>query len=177
MRRNILVRISVILAAFAVVAFTAPAVADASPPRPGATPVVGAAKGVGFSVQVTGRQIKYTVTDVPRSSIISRGFCSTAVVDVIKAAPIIGPSLISLIQGGPVDVVKLLTDLAEADAVTASHLARFATSAAPNTVTGTFDDIPNGLYAILTVCNLDPDLYGVTGAFVLGEGLNYGSSA
>ena len=180
MRRNVLVRNVLVRSALAVVAvftlaFSATAVAHAQPLRPGTTPVVGLADGVGYSIDVSGRTISYTVTDVPRISRLVPGFCTSAVIDAVKAAPIIGPDIIALVQGQSVNVVALLAALRDADAITATHLGRFANG--DGVVTGTFEDIPDGLYAVMSVCNLDPDLYGLTGAFVLGDGLDYGSSA
>ena len=174
MRRHVLVRWAVSLFALSALVGMVPAVADAQP-RPGSTQVVGVAKGVGYSIKVTGRDIAYTATNVPRVNVLIPGACTTAVIDAVKAAPIVGPDIIALVQGQSVDVVKLLTELNDAKAVAATHLAKFADK--NGTVTGTFEDLPDGLYAVMSVCNLNRNLYGLTGAFIMGEGLDYGSSA
>lgn len=175
MRRHVLVRWAVALIALCAIAGMVPAVADAQP-RPGAVQVVGVAKGVGYSIKVTGRDIAYTVTNVPRTlGGALPGACTTAVIDAVKAAPIVGPDVIALVQGQNVDVVKLLTELNDAKAVAATDLAKFADK--NGTVTSTFKGLPDGLYAVMSVCNLNRNLYGLTGAFIMGEGLDYGSSA
>ncbi|ROZ89142.1 hypothetical protein [Gordonia sp. OPL2] len=174
MRRHVLVRWAVSLIALCAIAGMVPAVADAQP-RPGAVQVVGVAKGVGYSIKVTGRDIAYTVTNVPRVNVLIPGACTTAVIDAVKAAPIVGPDIIALVQGQSVDVVKLLTELNDAKAVAATDLAKFADK--NGTVTSTFKGLPDGLYAVMSVCNLNRNLYGLTGAFIMGEGLDYGSSA
>jgi hypothetical protein len=174
MRRHVLGRWAVALIALCAIAGMVPAVADAQP-RPGAVQVVGVAKGVGYSIKVTGRDIAYTVTNVPRVNVLIPGACTTAVIDAVKAAPIVGPDVIALVQGQDVDVVKLLTELNDAKAVAATDLAKFADK--NGTVTSTFKGLPDGLYAVMSVCNLNRNLYGLTGAFIMGEGLDYGSSA
>ncbi|MDL9946512.1 hypothetical protein QSJ19_13090 [Gordonia sp. ABSL11-1] len=174
MRRHVLVRWAVSLIALCAIAGMVPAVADAQP-RPGAVQVVGVAKGVGYSIKVTGRDIAYTVTNVPRVNVLIPGACTTAVIDAVKAAPIVGTDIIALVQGQSVDVVKLLTELNDAKAVVATDLAKFADR--NGTVTHTFKGLPDGLYAVMSVCNLNRNLYGLTGAFIMGEGLDYGSSA
>ncbi|MEE4023583.1 hypothetical protein V1Y59_10890 [Gordonia sp. PKS22-38] len=175
MYKRIFVRFAVALVALFTMAVIAPATASSAPP-PEPKPVVGLAEGVGYSIQVSGREISYTVTEVPRTlGGILPGACTTAVVDVVRAAPIVGPDIIAIVLGQSIDVLALLQAVDDADAITATDLLTPANR--DGTVTGTFDNIPDGLYAVMSVCNLNPDLYGLTGAFVLGDGLNYGSSA
>ncbi len=177
MLRKALARTVLVPATAVALGLATPARVHAQPAGP--APAVGIAQGIGYSVQVDGRSITYTITDVPRvplvGSITLPGSCTTAVVDALRAAPIVGPVLLDYILGNPdVDVLALLQQLDDADAITAINLLRGANR--DNVVSGTFEDVPNGVYAVVSVCNLNPDLLGVTGALVLGPPFSSGST-
>lgn len=177
MLRNVLARTVLTLATVFSVGVAAPALVNATPSQP--VPAIGIAQGIGYSVQVNGLSITYTVTGVPRVPLIGSvtlpGSCTTAVVDAVRAAPVVGPVLLDYILGNPdIDVLALLQELEDAGAITAIHLLRGANG--DNVVSGTFEDIPIGVYAVVSICNLNPDLLGATGALVLGAGWGSGST-
>ncbi|MFW0782985.1 hypothetical protein AAFP35_00565 [Gordonia sp. CPCC 206044] len=188
MHRSVFARIAVIVAAVVAVACAAPAATEASPLRPGTHEVIGIAEGVQLAVQVTGNDLAYTVRDVPRVPLpfppgaSLPGTCQIAAIDVIKALPIIGPDLLDLIRGGEsnIDVVELLQQLTEADAIAAVNLTGVADR--QNVASSEFQDLPRGVYAVLAVCNAlgaiggNTPPYAVTGAIVLGGGFSSGSS-
>ena len=179
MLRNMPARIMLTVAIVTATICAAPALVNAKPAEPGVVPAVAFAQGIGYSVQVSDHSITYTVTDVPRVPLIGPvtlpGSCTTAVVDAVKAVPVVGPVLLDYILGNPdIDVLALLQELDNAGAITAVHLLRGANS--ENVVSGTFDDVPKGVYAVVSICNLNPDLIGATGALVLGSGWDSGSS-
>ena len=175
MLRNALARTVLVPATVFALGFAAPA--HAQPAEP--VPAVAIARGIGYSVQVEGQSISYTITGVPRvplvGSITLPGSCTTVVVDAVRAAPIVGPVLLDYILGNPdIDVLAQIQQLDDAGAVTAINLLRTANR--DNVVSGTFEDIPIGSYAVLSVCNLSSDLLGATGALVLGPAWNSGST-
>jgi|GEM_PF-4242790 len=177
MLRNVLARSVFVLATVFATGLAAPALVTAKPAEP--VPAIGIAQGIGYSVQVNGLSVTYTVTGVPRVPVVGPitlpGSCTTAVVDAVRAAPVVGPVLLDYILGNPdIDVLALLQELDDAGAITAIHLLRTANG--ENVVSGTFEDIPIGVYAVVSVCNLNPDLLGVTGALVLGAGWGSGST-
>lgn len=181
MRRICFARPVLALAAAGALVLGVPATALADGLRPEATPVVGIADGIGYSVTVRGTAVEYTATEVPISGRVLGvpipGVCTSALIDAVAAAPIIGPSVIDTISGGEVDALALIRDLLESDAVVDVHLLRAANGA--GTVSGTFENVPTGLYLVVSFCNplsANP-VYGATGAFVLGTGWNSGSTA
>jgi hypothetical protein len=184
MRRKWFVRTTAALAAATAITFASPALANAEPQPlvPPVVPVVGIADGIGYSVQVVGNSVTYTATNVPFSGSIFGvpipGTCSTAVIDAIKAAPILGPALIQIILGGQVpiqQVIGVIQQLIASDAVVAADPIRIANNA--KVATHTFNNIPNGVYVVMTVCSvLTAPAYGMTGAFVLGPSLQSGSN-
>lgn len=165
MLRSFLTRsLTALAAAFAVaVAVPAPGLAQPAP-----TPVLGISSGIGFSTLTVGDTVNYRVTGVPRF-----GNCLTALIDMIAAAPIIGPSLIDTISGGSVDAAALIQKLIDSDVIAAPPQLRLARD---GEISDSFRGVPVGVYAVATVCNLNRDLYGVTGAFVLGSGSASGSN-
>ncbi len=180
MRRKFFVRLTATLAATTAIAFAAPAIGTAAPQPlvPPAVPLVGIADGMGYSVKVAGNAVTYTATNVPPSGYIPvvnlpiPGACSTGVIDAIKAAPILAPPLISLILSGKVPMAQLalmLKNLNDSGAVVAGELVRWADAA--NVATHTFNNIPNGIYVVMTLCNVtgEKPAYGMTGAFVLSR--------
>jgi hypothetical protein len=178
MRRKMLVRLTATLAATTAIAFATPAIGAAAPQPlgPPNVPLVGIADGMGYSVKVAGNAVSYTATNVPPSGnflgVPIPGACSSGVIDAVKAAPILGPPLVSLILSGAVPVAQLvvvLKKLMESNAVVASDLVRWADG--KNVATHTFNNIPNGIYVVMTLCSVTAEKagYGLTGAFVLGR--------
>lgn len=177
MIRNALARTVLVLATVAATGLAAPALVDATPAEP--VPAVAIARGIGYSVQVDGLSITYTATDVPRVPLVGSltlpGSCTTAVVDAVRAAPVVGPVLLDYLVGNPdIDVLALLRELGDAGAITAIQPLQGANR--DNVVSGTFQDIPRGVYAVVSICNLNSDLLGAAGALVLGPTWGSGSS-
>ncbi|MFE3444763.1 hypothetical protein ACFXNW_17170 [Nocardia sp. NPDC059180] len=165
-----------ICAALALAGFTAtalPAIATAQDPRP---PVL-------LNTTVSGATIDYTIDNVPNrrdTFPVIRGECTTAVVDVLVAAPILAPAAIDTISGREPDVFALLQRLIADGALAAGPRIQIASSTGQ--ITGSFPDLPRGIYAVGTICNInpisgefDPALFDISPAVVID--LRSGSSA
>ncbi|HNP57075.1 MAG TPA: hypothetical protein PK331_00490 [Gordonia sp. (in: high G+C Gram-positive bacteria)] len=113
-------------------------------------------KGIEYNVVVHHRDITYTATGVPRVGrppLTLPGSCQTAVVDIVRALPVVGPDIFRLIRGEDVDVAALVQKVLGAEGVIGGqHLLRTANSA--GIVTGTFSDLPPAVYLVATVCNV-----------------------
>ena len=90
---------------------------------------------------------------VGRPPLTLPGSCQTAVVDIVRALPVVGPDIFRLIRGEDVDVAALVQKVLGAEGVIGGqHLLRTANSA--GIVTGTFSDLPPAVYLVATVCNV-----------------------
>ncbi|EOM77784.1 hypothetical protein DW322_21175 [Rhodococcus rhodnii] len=115
--------------------------------------------------------VNYEITNVPRvvlGPFNSPGICSSTLIDVVKAAPVVGPSVVDVILGNPVDYLAIIAQLGEAGAVVDTNPVERANSST-NTVTSDFSPVDRGLYAAATICNLDTDTFAVGAALVVGE--------
>lgn len=145
-------------------------------------PQIKRSKGIGYTVEGDGKDITYTATDVPRVGrppVTLPGSCQSVAVDVVKAVPVVGPSIFALIRGDDVDVADLISRLRAAPGVVAGlHTVRTANSA--GTVKATFSNLPPAVYLVASVCNLvvDRNHWGAATARVRGDGNgSLGSSA
>ncbi|MGI5221020.1 hypothetical protein [Nocardia sp. CA-290969] len=137
------------VAAFVLAVFAAifPAVATAQDTRP----------AIALSATVSGTTIDYTVANVPNrrdTFPVIPGECTTVLVNTAVAAPILAPAAVDTLSGREPDAFALLQRLITDGAVTAGPRVQFAS--ATGHVTGSFTDIPRGIYLVATVCNISP---------------------
>lgn len=203
MGRNFFVRVFVTLASLCMVVVAVPALANATPLRPGTGPVAGSSgssgsssgsagssdlqitrsQGIGYHVKVKGDDIVYTATDVPNiyrvvlgRPVEAPGSCTTVAADAVKAITEFGPSILEIIAGGTenINILELLNTLiAHREVILGVHTVRFATD---GVVSDMFEHAPSGLYIVLTVCNANQHLYGFSTAFVSSGNGSLGSA-
>ncbi|NEW25284.1 hypothetical protein [Nocardia cyriacigeorgica] len=171
--RSTIARVCAVLALTGLATTALPAVAAAQDPRP----------PVSLTATVSGTTIDYTIDNVPnRRDVfpVIRGECTTAVVDVLVAAPILAPAAIDTLSGREPDVFALLQRLIAEGALAAGP--RIQLASATGQITGSFPGLPRGVYVVGTICNLnplsaefDPNLFDFTPAVVTD--LRSGSSA
>ncbi|MBF6160835.1 hypothetical protein IU438_06425 [Nocardia cyriacigeorgica] len=140
-------RICAAVALGVVTATALPAVAAAQEPRP----------PVDLNTSVSGSTIDYTIDNVPNrrdTFPVIRGECTTAVVNVLVAAPILAPAAIDTLSGREPDVFALLQRLIAEGALTAGPRIQLASSTGQ--ISGSFTDIPRGVYVVGTICNINP---------------------
>lgn len=136
------------VAAFVLAIFAAlfPAVAGAQDARP----------AISLSATVSGTTIGYTVDNVPNrrdTFPVIPGECTTVLVNTAVAAPILAPAAVDSLSGREPDTYALLQRLIAEGALAAGPRIQFA---AAGQVTGSFTDIPRGVYLVATVCNVSP---------------------
>lgn len=169
------IRLLVVLGGLLLIVTAVPAVAQATPQR---HPVVGSSgsadllsfersEGIGYQVTVEGNDITYRATGVPRVVVLP-GSCATAVVDVLRALPVLGPDILAVLRGADPDIAALLEKVIANNLITRLDPIRVADR--EGTATHTFTDLPRGFYAVLTVCNGSRDLYGVATVVIAGDG-------
>ncbi|MFI1460913.1 hypothetical protein [Nocardia carnea] len=123
---------------------------------PAAAAAQDAHPAVTLSATVSGTTIDYTVAGVPNrrdTFPVIPGECTTVLVNTAVAAPILAPAAVDTLSGREPDAFALLQRLIAEGAVTAGPRVQFA---AAGQVTGSFTDIPRGVYLVATVCNLSP---------------------
>ncbi|MFE3542902.1 hypothetical protein ACFXK0_08030 [Nocardia sp. NPDC059177] len=179
MRSSISARSGIACAAAALAMLSFPATAFAQP-APDNLPV-------DLTTTVTGTTIDYTVTDVPNrrdTFPVIRGECTTAAVDTIAAAPILGTAALNSLSGRQPDAPDLLQRLIAAGAVAAGPRIQIASNTGE--ITGSFPGLARGVYVVVTLCNInpfgfefDPDLFDASPAVVtdLGSGSGSGSGS
>lgn len=136
------------VAAFVLAVFAAifPAAAAAQDTRP----------AIALSATVSGTTIDYTVANVPNrrdAFPIIPGECTTVLMNTAVAAPILAPAAVDSLSGREPDTYALLQRLIAEGALAAGPRIQFA---AAGQVTGSFTDIPRGVYLVATVCNVSP---------------------
>ncbi|MEU4313099.1 hypothetical protein [Nocardia sp. NPDC024068] len=117
---------------------------------------------ISLSAGVSGTTIEYTVSDIPnrRNNFpVIPGECTTVLVDTLAAAPALTPAAVDSLSGRTPDAFALLQRLIADGTVAAGPQIQFASA---GRVTGSFTDIPRGVYLVATVCNISP----VSGEFV-----------
>lgn len=115
-----------------------------------------AAPAISLSATVAGTTIDYTVTGVPNrrdTFPVIPGECTTVLVNTAVAAPVLAPAAVDTLSGREPDAFALLQRLIADGAVTAGPRVQFS---AAGQVTGSFTDIPRGVYLVATVCNVSP---------------------
>ena len=111
---------------------------------------------ISLSATASGTTIDYTVTNVPNrrdTFPVIPGECTTVLVNTAVAAPILAPAAVDTLSGREPDAFALLQRLIAEGTVTAGPRVQFA---AAGQVTGSFADIPRGVYLVATVCNVSP---------------------
>ncbi|MCX5043058.1 hypothetical protein OG921_07735 [Aldersonia sp. NBC_00410] len=166
MRRNLFIRCVTAAVASVTVLLAAPAIAAAAPaPAQPVLPGVGFSNGIGHKAEAQGNSVRYTATGVPGYLGVFPGSCQTGLVNAVTAAPIIGGSIADLLAGNP---FGLITALLESGSFVAFHPLVIADK--DGTVTGTFANVPTGLYVVVSSCTAQATgpAYGATGVLVVG---------
>ncbi|MGY0497420.1 hypothetical protein ACWZHB_02845 [Nocardia sp. FBN12] len=135
------------LAVLSILAFPAAAFAQTAPQ---VVPVE-------LNTTVSGAEIDYAVLNVPnRRDVfpVIRGECTTAAVDTIAAAPILGAAGLDSLSGRRPDAPDLLQRLIAAGAVAAGP--RIQLASYDGRITGEFTDMARGVYVVVTLCNISP---------------------
>ncbi|NKY58448.1 hypothetical protein [Nocardia flavorosea] len=123
---------------------------------PAAAAAQDAPPAIALSATASGTTIDYTVTNIPNrrdTFPVIPGECTTVLVNTAVAAPILAPAAVDTLSGREPDAFALLQRLIADGAVTAGPRVQFATA---GQVTGSFTDIPRGVYLVATVCNVSP---------------------
>ncbi|NLG55515.1 MAG: hypothetical protein GX542_07675 [Rhodococcus sp.] len=125
---------------------------------------------VSLSAQVRGANVDYTVTNVP-SRILFPSECVTVLVDVPRAGEALAPHVIDLILSNDIDALGLISDLRSRGAVVGTDLKVTYSGS----VSGSFRDVPAGVYGVLTNCAItlsgfDPNRADYEGIVVFGNG-------
>ena len=81
--------------------------------------------------------------------VVLPGSCATAVVDVLRALPVLGPDILAVLRGADPDIATLLEKVIANNLITRLDPIRVADR--EGTATHTFTDLPRGFYAVLTV--------------------------
>lgn len=112
---------------------------------------------IALSASVSGTTIDYTVANIPHrrdTFPVVPGECTTVLVDTAAAAPVLAPAAVDSLSGREPDVFALLQRLIADGAVAAGPRVQFAS--ATGQVSGSFTEVPPGVYLVATVSNMSP---------------------